>query len=115
MTRPRIATHEDYRRTRYFGALDGLRCLSIVWVVGYHDKLTNTALFRRGDYGVGLFFVISGFLITTLLIRRKGRPRRDFADEFLRPPNAPDLPALLRGCPALYRTRGRDGTRSGER
>ncbi len=71
MSRPRLAEHSDYLKTRYFGALDGLRCLSIVWVIGFHCKLDHTLLFRRGDYGVGLFFVISGFLITTLLLREK--------------------------------------------
>jgi peptidoglycan/LPS O-acetylase OafA/YrhL len=62
---------EAYSRNRYFGSLDGLRCLSIIWVIGFHAKLGNTALFRRGDCGVSLFFVISGFLITTLLLREK--------------------------------------------
>src|ERR1700758_3162269 len=71
MDQTTLPTHAQYLRTRYFGALDGLRCLSIVWVVGFHAKLANTQLFRRGDYGVGLFFVISGFLITTLLLREK--------------------------------------------
>jgi peptidoglycan/LPS O-acetylase OafA/YrhL len=66
-----ISDFEAYSRTRYFGSLDGLRCLSIVWVIGFHAKLSDTALFRRGDCGVSLFFVISGFLITTLLLREK--------------------------------------------
>jgi peptidoglycan/LPS O-acetylase OafA/YrhL len=63
--------HDRYLRNRYFGALDGLRCLSIIWVIGFHAHLAGTALFRRGDCGVSLFFIISGFLITTLLLREK--------------------------------------------
>lgn len=68
---PGLPKHEQYLKTRFFGSLDGLRCLSIVWVIGFHCKLDNTPLFRRGDWGVGLFFIISGFLITTLLLREK--------------------------------------------
>ena len=66
--------HERYLGARYFAALDGLRCLSILWVIGFHAQLTNPLLhriFRRGDWGVGLFFAISGFLITTLLLRER--------------------------------------------
>ena len=66
--------HEQFLRTRYFASLDGLRCLSILWVIGFHAQLSNPILhrlFRRGDWGVGLFFAISGFLITTLLLRER--------------------------------------------
>lgn len=66
-----LPKHEQYQKTRFFGSLDGLRCLSIVWVIGFHCKLENAQLFHRGDWGVGLFFIISGFLITTLLLREK--------------------------------------------
>jgi peptidoglycan/LPS O-acetylase OafA/YrhL len=66
-----LPDHDLYLRNRYFSALDGLRCLSIVWVIGFHAHLTGATLFRRGDCGVSLFFIVSGFLITTLLIREK--------------------------------------------
>ncbi|MBV8782538.1 MAG: acyltransferase [Phycisphaerae bacterium] len=68
---PAPTAHDRYLKTRYFAALDGLRCLSILWVIGFHAHLGNSILFRRGDWGVGLFFAISGFLITTLLLREK--------------------------------------------
>lgn len=67
-----MTTHTQYLRTKYFGALDGLRCLSILMVIGFHCNLTCTNFFRTGQYGVSLFFVISGFLITTLLLREQG-------------------------------------------
>ena len=62
---------EQYQRAKYFGSLDGLRCLSIIMVIGFHCQLTSTSFFRTGQHGVSLFFVISGFLITTLLLREQ--------------------------------------------
>jgi peptidoglycan/LPS O-acetylase OafA/YrhL len=64
-------THDQYLRNKYFASLDGLRCLSILMVIGFHCQLTCTHFFHTGQYGVSLFFVISGFLITTLLLREK--------------------------------------------
>ena len=57
--------------------LDGLRCLAISWVFLFHMEmhfgLSDTGLMgfmaSRGWMGVDLFFVISGFLITSILLR----------------------------------------------
>ncbi|NQX29587.1 acyltransferase family protein [Microbacteriaceae bacterium VKM Ac-2854] len=49
----------------HFAGLDGLRALAVVAVIVYH--LFPGAL-RGGFLGVDLFFVISGFLITRLLL-----------------------------------------------
>jgi peptidoglycan/LPS O-acetylase OafA/YrhL len=52
-------------RGRHLPALDGLRALAVLAVVGYHLDLW----WARGGYlGVDLFFVLSGFLITSLLL-----------------------------------------------
>jgi peptidoglycan/LPS O-acetylase OafA/YrhL len=48
-----------------------LRCLAIVGVVAYHVDGLHSGLVRRGFLGVTLFFAISGFLITTLLLRER--------------------------------------------
>lgn len=48
----------------YFPAVDGLRGLAIASVLLYHTNW-NT----RGLFGVDVFFVVSGFLITFLLLR----------------------------------------------
>jgi peptidoglycan/LPS O-acetylase OafA/YrhL len=53
----------------YFPALDGLRALSILLVVSFHVGGPNI----RGWVGVHIFFVLSGFLITTLLLRERER------------------------------------------
>lgn len=53
---------------RHFPALDGLRGLSILAVVWHHAVQPNGIW---GYFGVSLFFAISGFLITTLLLREE--------------------------------------------
>jgi peptidoglycan/LPS O-acetylase OafA/YrhL len=53
----------------YFPALDGLRALSILLVVFFHIHVDRPEI--RGWIGVHVFFVLSGFLITTLLLREK--------------------------------------------
>lgn len=61
-----------FRETPYFGALDGLRALSILPVVWHHATPSPLdGVLGRGPLGVDLFFAISGFLITTLLLRER--------------------------------------------
>ncbi len=67
-----MITLEGFRSTRYFPALDGLRCFSIAAVIWHHctpRQLDGIA--GRGHLGVRLFFCISGLLITTLLLREQ--------------------------------------------
>ncbi|WP_394847811.1 acyltransferase [Pendulispora brunnea] len=61
---------ESYLRTTRFASLDGLRCLSILPVIWHHaTPRPLEGILGRGPFGVDLFFAISGFLITTLLLR----------------------------------------------
>lgn len=52
----------------YQPALDGLRALSVIAVIAYHAGLT---WIPGGFIGVEVFFVVSGYLITTLLIEER--------------------------------------------
>jgi peptidoglycan/LPS O-acetylase OafA/YrhL len=71
-------THAAYLAMRSFGALDGLRCLSILAVVYHHahGALAWGRASERGFLGVDLFFVLSGFLIVTLLLRERDQTGR---------------------------------------
>jgi peptidoglycan/LPS O-acetylase OafA/YrhL len=64
--------HEVFRATRYFDALDGLRAVAILFVIGHHALGPRDAVFGYGTH-FALFFTISGFLITTLLLRERDR------------------------------------------
>jgi peptidoglycan/LPS O-acetylase OafA/YrhL len=70
------SAYDAFRAVRTFGSLDGLRCLSIIAVIWSHAgrKIAGVffgSLLMRGGFGVDLFFVISGFLITTLMLRER--------------------------------------------
>jgi peptidoglycan/LPS O-acetylase OafA/YrhL len=80
---------------RYLPALDGLRAISILWVLSVHWPmrlaLRQTELVRRGSFGVEIFFAISGFLVTRSLhqcvvraARANDGKRAVFADFVLR-------------------------------
>ena len=64
--------HDAYLRRARFRSIDGLRCLAVVPVVWHHaTPWPPPGLLGRGPLGVDLFFVISGYLITTLLLRER--------------------------------------------
>jgi len=79
-------------------AYDGLRALAIVMVVGYHvDKRVVPA----GYWGVLLFFVLSGYLITRLLSSERDRTGRIDIRLFYLKRALRLIPALVIVCLAL--------------
>ena len=50
---------------RYRADIDGLRALAVVPVVLFH---AGFSLFSGGFVGVDVFLVVSGYLITTILL-----------------------------------------------
>jgi peptidoglycan/LPS O-acetylase OafA/YrhL len=50
----------------YRAEINGLRALSIILVILFH---ADFEIFKKGFLGVDIFFVISGYLITTLILQ----------------------------------------------
>src|SRR5678816_1344035 len=64
--------YRAYLGLERFPSLDGLRALSIVPVIWHHSTPRQLeGVLGKGPLGVHLFFAISGFLITTLLLRER--------------------------------------------
>ena len=67
-TEPRTASGDGFRAD-----LEGLRGVAILLVLGFHAGLPGTT---GGFVGVDVFFVLSGFLITGILLRERERTGR---------------------------------------
>jgi peptidoglycan/LPS O-acetylase OafA/YrhL len=77
-------THDDFLAVRRFGVLDGLRAIAILLVFTAHQRGDLWPMLH-GATGVTLFFVLSGFLITTLLLREEDRVEKvNFASFYVR-------------------------------
>ena len=61
--------NSNNNKTGYLPALDGLRGLAIILVLGCHFFF-KIGIFKLGWIGVDLFFVLSGYLITSKFIRQ---------------------------------------------
>jgi peptidoglycan/LPS O-acetylase OafA/YrhL len=65
---PDVVTSRHAAGVRHYAGLDGLRALAVGAVLVYH---LFPGLLPGGFVGVDVFFVISGFLITSLLMRER--------------------------------------------
>ncbi|WP_223758403.1 acyltransferase [Myxococcus sp. RHSTA-1-4] len=69
---------EPLRLPAHLPALDGLRGVAVLLVIAYHSltglrSASLGTLFQVGWAGVDLFFVLSGFLITRILVQTRER------------------------------------------
>lgn len=79
-------------------ALDGLRAIAIVMVVGYHlDK----SILPAGHWGVVVFFVLSGYLITNSLCAEVDRRGQIDLGPFYLKRGLRLVPALLAMCAVM--------------
>ena len=79
-------------RLRYEPALDGVRALAVLAVIGYHARV---GWLRGGFVGVDVFFVLSGYLITALLLAEHSQTGRIDVGAFYARRARRLLPALL--------------------
>ncbi|WP_278866523.1 acyltransferase family protein [Varibaculum cambriense] len=79
-------------KSHYIPGLDGLRALAVVSVITYHLFPSG---FPGGFLGVDVFFVLSGFLITTLLLRELSKTGKVSLGHFWLRRARRLLPALL--------------------
>jgi peptidoglycan/LPS O-acetylase OafA/YrhL len=86
-------------RFAHVAALDGVRALAVSSVVAFHLGMT----WAPGGYlGVDVFFVLSGFLITALLLSERGTNGRISLGRFYARRALRLLPALLAVLGALW-------------
>ena len=71
MTTSTVTVAAPTTRLRYHPSLDGLRAIAVMLVVLFHAGATSQlpGLAPGGFIGVSVFFTISGYLVTTLLLR----------------------------------------------
>jgi peptidoglycan/LPS O-acetylase OafA/YrhL len=78
----------------YRADIDGLRAIAVLAVILYHAEIPG---FGGGYVGVDVFFVISGYLITLLLVGSREKPLRSRLKDFY-------LRRARRILPALFAT-----------
>jgi peptidoglycan/LPS O-acetylase OafA/YrhL len=89
-----VSAVTDHRRLPYQPALDGLRGVAVAAVLLFHLGYS----WAKGGYlGVSVFFTLSGYLITTLLLTERGRTGRTELRRFWSRRARRLLPAALCG------------------
>lgn len=66
-------TYSEYLGRKYMPELDGLRAISVLLVVSVHLHATALWEWLGGWQGVSIFFVLSGYLITSLALREESK------------------------------------------
>ncbi|HEY4170196.1 MAG TPA: acyltransferase [Reyranella sp.] len=86
-----VGTGSDFVRPGYRPDIDGLRAVAVLSVVGFH---AFPVWVKGGFVGVDIFFVISAYLITTLLLINLRRGQFSYVHFYIRRINRL-FPALL--------------------
>src|SRR5262245_2789208 len=68
-----VGTDPTEQRAGYLPGLDGIRAIAVAAVVAYHLRVP---FFDGGLLGVSVFFTLSGYLITSLLVQELARTGR---------------------------------------
>ena len=79
-------------KSQYRPEIDGLRALAIICVIINHF---NKKLLPSGYLGVDIFFIISGFVITSSIVGRKNNNFKEFIFDFYRRRIKRLFPALI--------------------
>ena len=74
-----IEKNKSSIKSRYRPEIDGLRAFAVIAVIINHF---NKAILPNGYLGVDIFFVISGFVITSSLYQRPSKNFKDFISGF---------------------------------
>ena len=76
---PRVKENNLPTKSRYRPEIDGLRAFAVIAVIINHF---HKEILPNGYLGVDIFFVISGFVITSSLYQRPSKNFRDFISGF---------------------------------
>ena len=76
---PDIENNNVHIKSRYRPEIDGLRAFAVVAVIINHF---NKDILPGGYLGVDIFFVISGYVITSSLYQRPSKNLKDFISGF---------------------------------
>ena len=77
--------------SHYHKEIDGLRAISVLAIIFFHLKMAG---FQGGFIGVDIFFVVSGYLITQIIVSNLDRGEFTFKDFYIRR-STRILPALV--------------------
>jgi peptidoglycan/LPS O-acetylase OafA/YrhL len=76
-----ISTLKNDQHSKYRPDIDGLRAIAVLLVVGFH---AFPEWVKGGFIGVDIFFVISGFLISSIIITNLRNDKFSISDYYLR-------------------------------
>ena len=75
----------------YYREVDGLRALAVLMVIFFHLNISG---FTGGFIGVDVFFVISGYLITKLILEELSKSGGGGLWHVLYPASETDIPSI---------------------